>query len=98
LLNLELWNDFFTKKGKKHEKIELRQAPIMMALLFRSRLSSHFTAPARYFTYLVGQLVRFAVGHLWVVNAHCVSPDHYASGENKKFNKVQPEYLFVRSK
>ncbi len=28
-LNLELWNDFFAKKGKKHEKIELRQAPIM---------------------------------------------------------------------
>jgi len=26
-LNLELWNDFFAKKGKKHEKIELRQAP-----------------------------------------------------------------------
>ena len=27
-LNLELWNDFYAKKVKKHEKIELRQAPI----------------------------------------------------------------------
>jgi hypothetical protein len=33
---------------------------------------------------------RGAVGHLWVINVHCVSPDdHYASSENERFNKVQ---------
>jgi hypothetical protein len=39
LLNLELWNDLFAKKSKKHKKIELRQAPsgrnqFYLALIF----------------------------------------------------------------
>jgi len=26
-----IWNDFFAKKGKKHEKIELRQSPTIVS-------------------------------------------------------------------
>ena len=41
---------------------------------------------------------RGAVSHRWVVNVHCVTPDHYASSENERYNKVQPKYVFVLSK
>ena len=49
------------------------------------------------FRWAIGRVV---FGHLWVINVHCVSPDHYASSENERFNKVQMKYkyMFVCSK
>jgi len=43
-----IWNDFFAKKGKKHEKNELRQSPIVKQ---RFIVLSKLTVPSRKITH-----------------------------------------------